>query len=79
MNLLKFQRLQLGISQNALAIATRIDQSALSQMELGRLIPSPSYRKRLAEALGVSPEGLLSEVKIERPRGAGGRYAQVGK
>jgi transcriptional regulator with XRE-family HTH domain len=57
---LKARRLERGLTQDALAAASRVPQKHVSQLELGR-IGSPSWPTvyRLARALKVKPEHLF--------------------
>lgn len=81
MNRLKYERVFQGLSQEALGLAARIDQSELAQIELGRYRAGPRVLGRLAAVLGVPADELLKTVAIakpeathDRPRDAAGRY-----
>ena len=50
-----------NLSQVALAEATGISRDAISKYERGDSIPSVDYAKRIAEALGVSLDYLVSD------------------
>ena len=61
MNNLKEMRKQRGLSQLKLAHLTGIQPSEISRVENGRLIPYPSWRTRLARALGATEHELFPE------------------
>lgn len=50
-----------GMSQVDLANATKISRDAISKYERGDAVPSVEYAKRIADALGVSLDYLVSE------------------
>jgi len=50
-----------NLSQVALAEATGISRDAISKYERGDSIPSVDYAKRIADALGVSLDYLVSD------------------
>ena len=83
MNFLKYKRVERGLSQASLAVAARVDQSELSQIELGRYIAGPTVLNRLAQVLGVPADVLLKPVSIkethERPRDSSGRYVEAAR
>ena len=54
MNRLKEIRKRRGLSQLKLAHLTGIQPSEISRVENGWLIPYPSWRKRLADALDIT-------------------------
>lgn len=60
-NRLREVRLQRGLTQLELAIRTRIAPQDLSAIECGRKWPFPSWRRRLAKALGVEEDYLFPE------------------
>jgi transcriptional regulator with XRE-family HTH domain len=62
---LKTMREQKGLSQQALAEAARMTQSAFSRLEAGVVQqPRLAVLKRLAEALGVSVDYLVGTVRV---------------
>ena len=60
-NLLKETRNKRGLSQLSLAKLTNIAPGDISRIENGWIHPYPGWRKRLAEALGVSERELFPE------------------
>jgi transcriptional regulator with XRE-family HTH domain len=65
---LRYERLSLGVSQNAIGLAARIPQPTFSSIEIGRLKPTPAQLQRLAEVFHVTPaEELLKDVVVLRP------------
>ena len=52
---------QKNLSQVALAEITGISRDAISKYERGDAVPSVEYAKRIADALGVSLDHLVSE------------------
>jgi transcriptional regulator with XRE-family HTH domain len=63
-NRLKFERTQRGLSQEAVAKLAHVQQTIVSLIEVGRLIPTTAQRDRLAAVLSVPPELLLTPVRI---------------
>jgi len=59
MNRLKEARGKKGISQLKLAFLTGISPGDISRIECGWIRPYPSWRKRLAEALGTTETELF--------------------
>lgn len=58
--LVREKRLELGLSQTALAEASGLSKGHLSTLEAGKIaLPAPDIRRRLAAALGVSHLDLL--------------------
>lgn len=57
--LIKGQRVQVGISQPELAEATGMDPSTITRIEAGERRPRPDKCRRLAQALGMDPNDLL--------------------
>lgn len=53
-------RIQVGLSQSALATRLDLSSGAITQWETGRAMPEPDKFKALAEALGVEPGWLLT-------------------
>jgi transcriptional regulator with XRE-family HTH domain len=62
-NNLKKIRKQKQVSQLSLAYLTRISPSDISRIENGWVKPYPGWRKRLAEALGVTEDQLFPNGK----------------
>jgi len=56
---------QKKLSQVALAETTGISRDAISKYERGDSVPSVDYAKRIADALGVSLDYLVSDSDIE--------------
>jgi transcriptional regulator with XRE-family HTH domain len=54
-------RKQKNISQVELAEKTSISRDGISKYERGDIVPSVEYAKRIADALGVSLDYLVSE------------------
>ena len=50
-----------ALSQRELAARAKLSVTTLNRIELGRHKPMPRTVRKLAEALGVTPEELLSE------------------
>ena len=50
-----------ALSQRELAARAKLSVTTLNRIELGRHKPLPRTVRKLAEALGVTPEELLSE------------------
>ena len=59
MNRLKEARGKRGISQLKLAFLTGISPGDISRIENGWILPYPSWRKRLAEALDTTESELF--------------------
>jgi transcriptional regulator with XRE-family HTH domain len=57
------QRLSRGWSITHLTVLTGIDAASLSRLERGQIPAFPGWRKRLAEAFGMSEEVLFAEVR----------------
>lgn len=66
---LRLARQRAGLSQDALADRTGLYPSELSQMEMGRRLPTVPQLRQLALALGVSTDYLvgLQELPAETP------------
>lgn len=62
MNRLKFERTNKRLSQTHVAHVAHIPQPTLSQIELGRLVPTPEELQRLAAVFGLTPSELLEPV-----------------
>ena len=64
MTRLKFERTNRRLSQRRLANAARLHQPELSQIERGRLVPTPEELERLAEVLHVDASELMTRVVL---------------
>lgn len=58
-----------GLSQEALADAAGIDRTYVSLLERRKYSPSLDLMERLADALGVAPEELITR-SLNNPAGA---------
>jgi transcriptional regulator with XRE-family HTH domain len=63
---MKAERQRLGWSQQVLGVRARVQCAEISKIENGRLIPYAGQRKRLAKALGLTPDELLQPVESSR-------------
>jgi transcriptional regulator with XRE-family HTH domain len=70
MNRLRYERVNLGLSQDALGVAVRVAQSDIAKAERGEYFPGPAILDRLSRVLGVPAEYLLREVEIIKPEAA---------
>lgn len=68
MTRLKFERTSQQLSQHAVASAARIAQPVVSQIENGRLKPTPAQLERLAYVFRVPADDLLRDVAMLGPR-----------
>ena len=61
------RRKALGLTQESLAELLRVERSTVARWEQGSASPRPWYRRRLADALELSPDelGALLDVKAE--------------
>ena len=68
---LREQRLQASLSQEALAHASEVHRTYVSLIERGIRHPTLDIVFRLAEALKVAPSELVAatETRLKRPRG----------
>lgn len=64
-------RRELGLSQLALAEASRVTQQTISKVERGTVCPHDSLKLRLAVALGRSPETLFPWPPVDRSASSG--------
>jgi len=66
MKRLKAERLRVNVSQAALGRETGVNQTTISAIENGRVIPSASELARLAGGLGFAgdPASLTDEVRV---------------
>lgn len=63
------ERLDRRLSQTAIARFAQIHQPTLSQIERGRVVPTPDELRRLADVFGVeNPADLLRDVAVLGPR-----------
>jgi len=62
-NFLRLKRVELGISQFALAVKTGVPQHRISQLERGVITPTEEEINSLSKALGVTPEELLKPAR----------------
>lgn len=62
MTRLQFERTNKRLSQTHVARVASIPQPTLSQIELGRLVPTPEELQRLAAVFGLMPRELLKPV-----------------
>jgi ribosome-binding protein aMBF1 (putative translation factor) len=60
---IKSERKRRGWRLEDLAYHAHLTVADVSRIESGRLKPYPNHAKRLAEALELTPEQLLEEVK----------------
>lgn len=56
-----------GLTQEELADRTKIDQSTISRIERGTVVPTGEYLARLCEELGLGPRELLDESSEDPP------------
>lgn len=61
-------RVQAGLTQAELAERADMADATLSRIERNRLVPSVALTKRLADALGVPVDALLSQKLPKAPR-----------
>ena len=66
MTRLKFERISRNLSQHEVARRAHIAQPVVSQIENGRLTPTPAQLQRLAAAYRVPADELLREVAMPR-------------
>ena len=62
MTRLRQERLRRGWSLQKLGEKIGMQGSDISKVERGLVVPYPSQRKRLAKAVGCTPDELLEEV-----------------
>jgi transcriptional regulator with XRE-family HTH domain len=63
---LRRRRAELGLSQEAVALAADMDQSQYSRIERGEVDPSIRTLTRVARALGTTPSELLRGISPTR-------------
>ena len=63
MNRLRVLRAEKRMTQFEIRIATGINQSKLSMIENGLIVPSQQEREKIAEALGVKPGRIWGKPK----------------
>lgn len=66
MTRLEFERRRRCWNQTDLAYHSRITQGEVSRLERGRMTLTPTYAGRLAKALGVPADVLLSKVPTDQ-------------
>ena len=59
---IKFHRIALGLSQRDLARLARIQQSIISQIESGRIVPTAEELDKLGHVLRCTPARLLDRL-----------------
>lgn len=64
---IKFERQNKQVSQVGIANLARIAQPTLSQIETGRLKPTPAQLQRLAAVFKVHPDDLLRDIAVLGP------------
>ena len=62
MTRLRFHRLERGLTQSALATVVGLNRVTLSQIEIGRVNPTPAESAKLSEVLGIPAERLLDPI-----------------
>jgi transcriptional regulator with XRE-family HTH domain len=66
---LRFERQHQQLSQGGVADLAQIPQPVVSQIERGRVVPTPDELRRLADILNVvPPEDLLLDVVVGSSR-----------
>lgn len=55
---LRAARRRKGLTQDALAEKSGVDQTHISSIEIGRRVPSEDVKERLAKALGIAPSRI---------------------
>jgi transcriptional regulator with XRE-family HTH domain len=60
---IKLYRQQKGFSQNELAQLSKVNNKSLSRYELGTSIVPANALKNISDALGISADALLSDIK----------------
>ena len=58
-------RIELGLSQEALALSAELQRNYISLMELGQNQPTITTIFKLADALGIKPSKLMDLVEKE--------------
>lgn len=74
---LRAQREIAQVSLRALARATNVSDSYLSQLERGMYQPSPDILRSIAEGLGLAPEQLFERMGWLPTSGSSKKYAGV--
>lgn len=62
MTRLRFHRLERGLTQSAFATVVGLNRVTLSQIEIGRVNPTPAESAKLSEVLGIPAERLLDPI-----------------
>lgn len=65
---IRLWRAKLGMTQEQFSLETSLYQSQLSNYERCLIIPTRAVLRRIADALGVSPESLEGEDMERRTR-----------
>ena len=65
MTRMRARRLELGLSQRAVAGRARVANSDLSRFETGRATPYEAQAQRIARVLKLSADELVDIVKLE--------------
>ena len=67
MTRLKFERAHRQVSQLGIGRLSGIAQPVISQIENGRLKPTPAQLQRLADVFKVAPDDLLKDIAVLGP------------
>ncbi len=62
---LQVEREMAGLTRARLGALANVHPSEIGKIESGRLKPYGCQIERIADALGVSPQGLLAEVDLQ--------------
>jgi len=73
MDTLRQLREQRQLTQEQLAVAAEVSTSTVYHIEAGKVQPRPSIVRRIARALGVSPEEIDLSRASQVSQGAPGR------
>lgn len=63
--LIREQRKLVCLTQDALAEAVHVKQSAVSMWEQGYSAPSPLHQRRIADALSITPDALFPHLPLD--------------
>ena len=63
------RRIELGISQEALANVVKVERSHMGKVERGEHMPTLTLVLRIAKALGVSSADLMRDTEKQLPDG----------
>ena len=64
-NRLRETRMLKGLSQFRLSLKSEVAPDLISKMERGIVQPCPAWKKRLAEALGVTEDDLFPKTEVK--------------